>query len=182
MVAVRWYLQSYRDVEELLAERGIAVDHVTITTGCGVYRSRTWCRGVVTWDFVEWIRRLVVFVDDTAEYSVASDGPVDRYGDWPLVVVGGVLVYRLVGPMIVVVPRVLGQGPGCVVVVVDQDSIGALSADGAHEPFGITVRSWCSRRRLDDCDVLAGEHPVECRRELGVSVTDEEAERGDPAC
>ena len=33
MVAVRWYLRyglSYRDVEELLAERGIDVDHVTI--------------------------------------------------------------------------------------------------------------------------------------------------------
>jgi transposase, IS6 family len=32
-VAVRWYLRyglSYRDVEELLAERGIAVDHVTV--------------------------------------------------------------------------------------------------------------------------------------------------------
>jgi transposase, IS6 family len=32
-VAVRWYLRyglSYRDVEELLAERGIRVDHVTI--------------------------------------------------------------------------------------------------------------------------------------------------------
>ncbi len=32
-VAVRWYLRyglSYRDVEELLAEPGIAVDHVTI--------------------------------------------------------------------------------------------------------------------------------------------------------
>jgi hypothetical protein len=32
-VAVRWYLRyglSYRDVEELLAERGIDVDHVTI--------------------------------------------------------------------------------------------------------------------------------------------------------
>ena len=31
-VAVRWYLRyglSYRDVEELLAERGVAVDHVT---------------------------------------------------------------------------------------------------------------------------------------------------------
>jgi transposase, IS6 family len=30
---VRWYLRfalSYRDVEELLAERGIAVDHVTV--------------------------------------------------------------------------------------------------------------------------------------------------------
>jgi transposase-like protein len=33
ILAVRWYLrfgQSYRDVEELLAERGIDVDHVTI--------------------------------------------------------------------------------------------------------------------------------------------------------
>jgi hypothetical protein len=78
--------------------------------------------------------------------------------------------------MIVVVVRVLRQAPGCVVVVVDQDSIGALSADGAHKPFGITIRSWSPRRRLDDCDVLAGEHPVECLRELGVSVTDEEAE------
>src|SRR5947209_12395445 len=34
MLAVRWYLRyalSYRDVEELLAERGIEVDHVTIS-------------------------------------------------------------------------------------------------------------------------------------------------------
>ena len=33
VVAVRWYLRfglSYRDVEELLAERGVHVDHVTI--------------------------------------------------------------------------------------------------------------------------------------------------------
>jgi transposase-like protein len=33
VVAVRWYLRfglSYRDIEELLAERGIPVDHVTI--------------------------------------------------------------------------------------------------------------------------------------------------------
>jgi transposase, IS6 family len=32
MIAVRWYLRyslSYRDVEELLAERGIKVDQVT---------------------------------------------------------------------------------------------------------------------------------------------------------
>jgi transposase, IS6 family len=32
-VAVRWYLRfglSYRDVEELLGERGITVDHVTV--------------------------------------------------------------------------------------------------------------------------------------------------------
>jgi transposase, IS6 family len=33
IVAVRWYLRfglSYRDVEELLAERGITLDHVTV--------------------------------------------------------------------------------------------------------------------------------------------------------
>ena len=33
VLAVRWYLRfglSYRDVEELLVERGVAVDHVTI--------------------------------------------------------------------------------------------------------------------------------------------------------
>ena len=33
MLAVRWYLRfglSYREVEELLAERGVEVDHVTI--------------------------------------------------------------------------------------------------------------------------------------------------------
>ncbi len=33
VLAVRWYLRyglSYRDIEELLAERGVEVDHVTI--------------------------------------------------------------------------------------------------------------------------------------------------------
>ena len=35
-------------------------------------------------------------------------------------------------PMIVVMPRVLGQDPGGVVLVVDQ---GALGADRAHEPL-----------------------------------------------
>ena len=32
-IAVRWYLRyglSYRDVEELLSERGVTVDHVTV--------------------------------------------------------------------------------------------------------------------------------------------------------
>ena len=33
LLAVRWYLRfglSYRDLEEILAERGIEVDHVTV--------------------------------------------------------------------------------------------------------------------------------------------------------
>jgi transposase-like protein len=37
VLAVRWYLRfglSYRDVEELLSERGVEVDHVTIYRWC----------------------------------------------------------------------------------------------------------------------------------------------------
>ena len=43
VLAVRWYLRfglSYRDVEELLAERGITVDHVTVYRGCSASRGR----------------------------------------------------------------------------------------------------------------------------------------------
>jgi IS6 family transposase len=37
LLAVRWYLRyglSHRDLEELLAERGIEVDHVMMLSGC----------------------------------------------------------------------------------------------------------------------------------------------------
>jgi hypothetical protein len=49
MVAVRWYLRyglSYRDVEELLAERGITVDQPTNAPHGGAdnsSRARTFC-------------------------------------------------------------------------------------------------------------------------------------------
>jgi len=83
----------------------------------------------------------VVFVDHAAEYPVASDRAVDRHGDWPMGVVGCVLVESLVRPMRVVMLRILGQHPDGVVPVVDQDAVGALSAGGAHEPLGIIVRA-----------------------------------------
>jgi hypothetical protein len=44
VLAVRWYLRfglSYRDVEELLTERGIDVDHTTISAGSNGSR-RCW--------------------------------------------------------------------------------------------------------------------------------------------
>jgi transposase-like protein len=50
VVAVRWYLRyglSYRDVEELLAERGITVDHVTVC------RSNIELRGL-SWGYAAW--------------------------------------------------------------------------------------------------------------------------------
>jgi transposase-like protein len=58
VVAVRWHLRhglSYRDVEELLAERGIQVDHVT------VYR---------------WVQRFTPVLADAA--GLARHAPGDR--------------------------------------------------------------------------------------------------------
>ncbi|GAA4562554.1 IS6-like element IS6100 family transposase [Micromonospora coerulea] len=56
MVAVRWYLRfnlSYRDVEELLVERGVEVDHVT------VYR---------------WVQRFTPLLADAAGFCRHSPG------------------------------------------------------------------------------------------------------------
>jgi IS6 family transposase len=56
VVAVRWYLRynlSYRDVEELLAERGIEVDHVT------VYR---------------WVQRFTPLLADAARFTRRAPG------------------------------------------------------------------------------------------------------------
>jgi transposase-like protein len=79
LLAVRWYLRyglSYRDVEELLAERGIEVDHVTI------YR---------------WVQRFTPLVIEAARPCRHSVG--DRwYIDETYVKVAGVwrYVYRAV--------------------------------------------------------------------------------------
>jgi len=79
VLAVRWYLRyglSYRDVEELLAERGVAVDHVT------VYR---------------WVQRFTPLLADAARFARHSPG--DRwFVDETYVKVNGVwrYVYRAV--------------------------------------------------------------------------------------
>src|SRR5258705_6198426 len=79
VVAVRWYLRynlSYRDVEELLVERGIEVDHVT------VYRS---------------LQRYTRLLADAARFARHSPG--DRWHvDETYVKVNGVwrYVYRAV--------------------------------------------------------------------------------------
>jgi transposase-like protein len=79
VVAVRWYLRfnlSYRDVEELLLERGVEVDHVT------VYR---------------WAQRFTPLLVDAAQFCRHSPG--DRwYVDETYVKVNGVwrYVYRAI--------------------------------------------------------------------------------------
>ena len=56
VIAVRWYLRyglSYRDVEEMLVERGVEVDHVT------VYR---------------WVQRFTPLLADAARFCRHSPG------------------------------------------------------------------------------------------------------------
>ena len=79
VVAVRCYLRyglSYRDIEELLAERGVEVDHVS------VYR---------------WVQRFTLLLADAARFCRHRVG--DRwYADETYVKVGGVwrYVYRAI--------------------------------------------------------------------------------------
>jgi transposase-like protein len=79
VVAVRWYPRfnlSYRDVEELLVERGVEVDHVT------VYR---------------WVQRFTPRLADAARFARRSPG--DRwFVDETYVKVNGVwrYVYRAI--------------------------------------------------------------------------------------
>ena len=79
MVAIRWYLRyslSFRDVEELLAERGVEVDHVTV---------------------FRWVQRFTPLLADAARFCRHSPG--DRwYVDETYVKVNGVwrYVYRAV--------------------------------------------------------------------------------------
>ncbi|WP_106331193.1 IS6 family transposase [Actinoplanes italicus] len=79
VVAMRWYLRynlSYRDIEELLAERGVEVDHVT------VYR---------------WVQRFTPLLADAARF--ARRAPGDRwFVDETYVKVNGVwrYVYRAI--------------------------------------------------------------------------------------
>ena len=79
VVAALWYLRfnpSYRDVEKLLVERGVEVDHVII------YR---------------WVQRFTLLLADTARFSRHSPG--DRwFVDETYVKINGVwrYVYRAV--------------------------------------------------------------------------------------
>src|SRR5215471_4834199 len=81
VVAVRWYLRynlSYRDVEELLVERGVEVDHVSV---------------------FRWVQRFTPLLADAARF--ARHAPGDRwFVDETYVKVNGVwrYVYRAVDP------------------------------------------------------------------------------------
>jgi hypothetical protein len=61
-------------------------------------------------------------------------------------------------------------------LVVDQQPVGALGADAAHEPFRIAVRLRNTGRDLHNVDAFGGEDGVESGGELAVPVADQEVE------
>jgi hypothetical protein len=86
------------------------------------------------------------------------------------VVVRWMLVEALVWTVLVVVLGVAVEDRAGVVFVVDQDVVGAFAADGADEPFGVTVRPRCPRRDPDHLDACGAEDRVERGGELRVTV------------
>ena len=80
----------------------------------------------------------MVFVEYAAEDTLSPYGRVDRH-EHARVVVGWPLIPALMGTMAVEVALVGGQYRASMLLVVDQDMVGALPADAAHEPFGVTV-------------------------------------------
>jgi hypothetical protein len=87
----------------------------------------------------------VVLIEDAAEDASPSHGCVVHRHDDTGGVVGWALIEALVRAMPVEVALVRGQHGAGMPVVVDQYVVGALPADAADEPFGITVGP---RRRL----------------------------------
>ena len=61
----------------------------------------------------------------------------------------------------VVMLNVLGEHRTQVLLIEDQHSIGEFGPQGAHEPFGETVRSWATRRNPHHLDAGVGQDIVE---------------------
>jgi hypothetical protein len=101
-----------------------------------------------------------VFADQAADGSCALDlgGDIDGLN---VPVERRPLAERLMGPVTVVVPGVLGQDLPQVLLAVDQQMIEALAAQCAHETFGKSVRPGRPDRGLDDARAVPGEDVVE---------------------
>ena len=103
-------------------------------------------------------------------------------GDWGGWVVGWrVLIQALVWAVVIEVAHVAVKNSSDVSFVVDQQSVGALGADAADEPFRVAVRLGCAGRDLDGGDAFGAEDGVESGGEFGVAVAvaDEEVEGAD---
>lgn len=117
-----------------------------------------------------------VFVDHSVQDAVALDRGVEPY-DGIGIVVGWALLPALMRTVVVEVLSELIEHREGVAFVVNQHPVGAFRSHTAHEPFRVTVGSWCLRRGLHRVDALGGER----RGELRIPVADQEPDREVPA-
>ena len=114
----------------------------------------------MSWEFGVGSGDSSVLIDDAVEHLVPTDWGVD--GDRECgVVVGRALLATLVWAVVVEMLKVLVEDRGGVAFVVDQDPVGALCPDAAHESFRVAVCSGGAWRDFHDVDAFAGEHRVE---------------------
>jgi hypothetical protein len=116
-----------------------------------------------------------VLVNEAGHGMMAFDSRWGQGNDCG-VVVGGELVAALVGSVVVEVVGVVAEDLLGVAAVEEQDPVGALLADRAHEAFRMRVAVGTERGDLGHGDGFAGEDRVEPGGELGVTVADEEPE------
>ena len=106
-------------------------------------------------------------MDEPAEDVASADYPASVAGIHGL---RRIKVESAMRSSAIVVTDVLGEDRLEVASAEDQEVVQAFFSDGAHEPLRVGVRPRGSDRRLDGLDADGGEHCVERRGELGVSV------------
>jgi hypothetical protein len=110
----------------------------------------------------------------------AHYGRIQRHDDRP-VMTGWPLVPGLMRPVPVVMPGVGPRDRPQLARAVDQHPAGAPGPYCPYPASGITVRPGRHWRALHDSHAPAGQDVIERDGELGVPVTDKEAEGADPA-
>jgi hypothetical protein len=112
-----------------------------------------------------------VLVDHAFEEGTAPDWCLD-WDDGGRVVLGWVLVEALMWPVRVEMVNIVVEHCPGVLLVVDQETVGAFFADAADESFRVEVRSACSGGDFDCVDAFGGEDGVEGGGEFRVAVAD----------
>src|SRR5919197_446689 len=129
----------------------------------------------LSWGFGVQSACFEVLVDEAADGVTALD-PSCWQGDDGGVVGRGALVSALEGAGVIEIARVVAKDLLSVAAAEQQDAVGALLAYGANEALRVRVAVRASGRNLCHSDAVAGEHGVERRGELGVTIPDQVVE------
>ena len=118
------------------------------------------------------LRCSAVIVNHTAQNVSPLDRTVPRGTDQSN---RTVLIDALMWTRMVVICDVRSQRSAKMPLPEDQEPVEAFLANGANPSLSESICVWCSNRGADDRDILRREDGVKARRELGITVVDQEA-------